>query len=153
MSLPKLMTPEEVAQYLDVSIDTLNRWRANFDGPAHVKIGGRVAYPETAVADYITSQLNGTAAQAMQAALLEGRAGVREVQKQRTAEMQALDAADHIPQDQQTVAGVTPLTMGVVGASGNFERHSTVPGMQTFDNRPTGVAVDNARNGQIPVPK
>lgn len=154
MSLPKLMTPDEVAEYLDVSIATLDRWRSTGIGPNYVKAGGGVRYPETSVADYINSQLQlPSEAQKLQAALLEGRAGVREVQKQRNADMAALDAADRNVTQANEVAGVTQLQMGFAGAApgAQIERHFNVPPV-AFSNAPA-VAVAQAQNGKVPVPK
>ncbi len=154
MSLPKLMLPDEVAEYLEVTTATLDRWRSTGIGPNYVKVGGSIRYPETALAEYLNSQLQlPTEAQKMQAALLEGRAGVREVQKQRTADMQALDAEDRNVTQANTVAGVTELQMGFAGQAPGAQmvRHFNVPPV-SFSNAPA-VAVAQAQNGKVPVPK
>lgn len=36
---------EDAARILCVSVSTLNRWRANGEGPDYVRLGGRVLYP------------------------------------------------------------------------------------------------------------
>lgn len=43
---PRLLTPAEVAGITGVSVETLATWRSTkLQGPAYVKLGGRVAYP------------------------------------------------------------------------------------------------------------
>ena len=153
MSLPKLMSQEEVCEYLSVSIDTLNRWRCNLDGPAWVKVGGRVAYPENSIIDYLNSQLNGTAEQKMRLAITAGNVEARAARKERNQQLTDLDAADHVP-DAEKVADPYAVTMGLVGQApgSSIQRFSSVPGMQTFDNRPKGVAVADAVVGRVPMP-
>lgn len=120
MNLPKLMTPEEVGAYLQVSEDTLARWRASGEGPAAVRIGQRIAYTENAVAAYITAQETGSKAAtpaAIAAAMQTSRAGVREALTERRESMQALDR-------QQTSEDPYAVTVGNVGGS--------APGIEQF---------------------
>lgn len=42
--LSDLLTPPETAEFLRISLQTLNNWRSSGRGPAHIKVGGRVAY-------------------------------------------------------------------------------------------------------------
>lgn len=121
MSLPKLLSAAEVAAYLEVSEDTLSRWRASGEGPASCKIGQRVAYTESAVAAYITAQETGSKAStpaALQAAITAGNKGMREALAQRTRELQQIDR-----EDRESLDGVSPLTVGNVGEVAGIERH------------------------------
>jgi hypothetical protein len=133
MAIPKLLTAEQVAEALDLSEDTLARYRANGTGPNFLKVGdgGNIRYLEEDVIAYLHSSrqlppVDGSKAATpaqLQAAMMQGRAGVREMQKARLAEMQALDQAD------RESLGVTPLTVGVVGETpgSKIERHFNVP--------------------------
>ena len=40
----RLLTPEEVAEFLGMKPNTLARWRSNGIGPAYVKLGSAVRY-------------------------------------------------------------------------------------------------------------
>lgn len=156
MSIPKMLTAEQVAEALELTTATLERYRREGIGPNFLKMpSGTIRYLESDVIAYLEScrQLP-TEAQKMQQALLEGRAGVRAAQSEKLRAMQALDAADRVPDAEKTIDGVTPLVMGIVGQApgSNFERHSTVPGMTTFNDR-SAVAVAPAVNGRVPVPK
>jgi excisionase family DNA binding protein len=42
----KLLTPEEVAERLQVTLRTLQRWRTSGTGPAYIKSGRLIRYPE-----------------------------------------------------------------------------------------------------------
>lgn len=44
-----VMTTQEVAQALRVDQSTLVRWRVNNEGPAFVRMGGRVRYRPSAI--------------------------------------------------------------------------------------------------------
>lgn len=46
-------TEKELAAVLKVSIPTLKRWRASGIGPAWLRIGTRIRYPQGAVAVWI----------------------------------------------------------------------------------------------------
>jgi Helix-turn-helix domain len=41
---PPLATPEEVSEYLRVTVKTLKNWRSLRTGPRYLKAGGRVRY-------------------------------------------------------------------------------------------------------------
>lgn len=151
MSLPKLMSPSEVAAYLECSEDTLARWRCNFDGPAWVKVGGRVAYPENAIVDYLNSQLNGTTEQKMRLAITADNAAIAAARAERLKAMQDLDAADREGNGVVDPYAVTVTNAGQP-AGAKMEQHWNVPA-QTFDNRPVTVAVAPVQHGRVPVPK
>lgn len=155
MSLPVLMEPAAVAEYLGVSEDTLARWRASgTEGPASIRVGQKVCYTERAVESYITAQETGSKAATpaqIASAMQSGSAERRAAMQERTKQLQQIDADDRLPQDQQP-ADAYAVSMSNVGASGSFERHSTVPGMQTFGRADVTVAVQPARNGYVPQP-
>ncbi|UVF21946.1 helix-turn-helix domain-containing protein [Microvirga terrae] len=48
------MTPAEVSQHFGgaVSTRTLANWRSMSQGPAYVKVGGRVLYPAASIAEW-----------------------------------------------------------------------------------------------------
>ena len=50
-------TPAEVAERLGVSPATLANWRSAGRGPAYLRIGGRVVYPEKAIEQWLEAQL------------------------------------------------------------------------------------------------
>lgn len=53
-----LMTTEEVAKYLNVSMNTLSTWRAKGGGPRSVKLGEKaVRYRKADVDDFIKKGL------------------------------------------------------------------------------------------------
>lgn len=116
---PKLLTAEQVAEALDLSEDTLARYRANGTGPNFLKVGdgGNIRYLEEDVIAYLHSSrqlppVDGNKAAtpaAIQAAIVQGRAGVREALNERHQQMKALDDAD------RDSLGVTPLTVTGVG--------------------------------------
>lgn len=54
-------TPEQVAELLQVSARTLERWRAQRIGPPYVKIGHFVRYPQSAVGRYLAQQTQDSA--------------------------------------------------------------------------------------------
>ena len=58
--IPHLMTPEEVAEYLGVSKETLNVWRCTkrYNLP-YVKTGRLVRYRAEDVTSFVTSRLQG----------------------------------------------------------------------------------------------
>jgi predicted DNA-binding transcriptional regulator AlpA len=127
MALPVLLTPDAVCEYFDISRDTLDRWNREGYGPVPIKVGQKTVYPETAVEAFVTAQMTGSKAAtpaALQAALQAGRAGVREMQREKVAAMQQLDR-----EDRESLEGVTPLTVGVVGATPGeqIERHFNIP--------------------------
>ena len=53
----KLLLPSAVAEILGVTTNTLAKWRcAGSPSLEFVKIGGRIRYPETAVANFLAAQ-------------------------------------------------------------------------------------------------
>jgi predicted site-specific integrase-resolvase len=48
--MSRLLTTEEVAQRLGIDAATLVQWRWNRRGPAFIRQGGAIRYPEAAVA-------------------------------------------------------------------------------------------------------
>lgn len=63
----RLLSPDEAAEYLGVSLSTLSNWRVLRRGPAYTKLGssGRspVRYRESALAAYVRSRDVGTSDQ------------------------------------------------------------------------------------------
>ena len=53
----RLLTPEEVASFLGVKINTLARWRCNGTGPAYLKISknGLVRYRKADLDQFLTA--------------------------------------------------------------------------------------------------
>lgn len=52
----KLLTPKDLAEKLQISIKTLRRWRYEKKvGPAWIKLGTQVRYPESEVEKYLES--------------------------------------------------------------------------------------------------
>ena len=51
-----LLTPEQVAQRLQVDVQLLNKWRSVRKGPKFVKIGHRVRYDPVELQNWIESQ-------------------------------------------------------------------------------------------------
>ncbi len=49
----ELYAPDEAAGVLKTNPRTMERWRASGDGPAFVKIGRRVAYTRSSLADFV----------------------------------------------------------------------------------------------------
>jgi hypothetical protein len=49
-----LLTPEETARRLAVSISSLNKWRVAGTGPRFVRVGTRVRYHPADLAAYVT---------------------------------------------------------------------------------------------------
>jgi hypothetical protein len=101
MNLPKLLSADEVASYLDVSVATLDRWRSEGTGPNYIKAGSGIRYPENCVAEYVQAQLQlpdpsgaATPAAMRQAVLNGGFKEVGEAHRARVKEMQDLDRED-----------------------------------------------------------
>lgn len=53
LSLADYITPEELAAFLSVNIDTLKKWRCIGKGPSNVKLGRRTLYPKVDVIEWI----------------------------------------------------------------------------------------------------
>jgi hypothetical protein len=51
-----LLKEHEVAKLFRVSVQLLRKWRANGDGPEHVKLGKCVRYHPDDIERYISSQ-------------------------------------------------------------------------------------------------
>ena len=143
MSIPKLLTVEQVAEALDLSIATLDRYRANGTGPNFLRVGdgGNIRYLESDVVAYLEScralpPIDGSKASTpaqLQAALTAGNAEVKAARAQRNADMVALDKSDHdLHQRGSNDGGVT---MGFAGSQPGIERHFNVP-PQSFSNEP-----------------
>lgn len=58
--IERLLTPEEVAQWLGIEVETLNVWRAtNRYDLAYIKVGRLVRYPIGSVQKFLDSRLHG----------------------------------------------------------------------------------------------
>jgi len=51
--LDPLLTVHETAALLRCSVHSLNKWRLTGSGPRFVRVGSRVRYPRSAIADFI----------------------------------------------------------------------------------------------------
>jgi hypothetical protein len=117
MALPKLYTEAEVSEILGLSIDTLQRYRANGTGIQWLKVGdgGNIRYTEDAIAAYLKScEQNQTpdsppSPSQARAAVLTGLKEVGEAHRARVKEMQNLDRED------TTEANPYAVTMTRVG--------------------------------------
>lgn len=54
----RLLTPEETADFLRVSLSWLAKARMRGDGPPFVKIGRSIRYPESALHQWMKSQMH-----------------------------------------------------------------------------------------------
>jgi len=58
--IENLLTPQQVAQFLGLSEAHLARWRMDKTGPSFLKLGsgrgGKIRYPETALAEFLKSR-------------------------------------------------------------------------------------------------
>jgi predicted site-specific integrase-resolvase len=58
MSIPMLMTTQQVCEVLGVNIKTLNSWRVSGKGPKFCKLSGRsIKYLETDVTAYVLNSV------------------------------------------------------------------------------------------------
>lgn len=57
--LPRLLTIDELSEYLDVSRRTIDGWRLRGGGPPFVKFGKSVRYPEHALLQWLDEQMTG----------------------------------------------------------------------------------------------
>lgn len=57
MPAGRMLTAKQAAAYLGIDPCSLNNWRSRKQGPAYVKVGGRVVYPEGILAEYVVSHL------------------------------------------------------------------------------------------------
>lgn len=51
------LTTEKLAEFLNISIQTLNKWRWEGKGPRFVKLGSRVVYDLADVETYVAAQV------------------------------------------------------------------------------------------------
>ena len=51
--MEKLLTVDEIAEYLQVSKPLLAKWRSYGGGPIYIKIGGSVRYKESDIVDFV----------------------------------------------------------------------------------------------------
>ena len=142
MSIPKLLTVEQVAEALDLSIATLDRYRANGTGPNFLRVGdgGNIRYLESDVIAYLEScralpPIDGSKASTpaqIAAAMQSGSAERRAAMKARSDELQALSDADRVVEIDPSA-----IVTGFAGqAPGSIiERHWNVPPV-AFDNTP-----------------
>ena len=57
-SADRLLTPKETADFLRVSLSWLAKARMRGDGPPYVKIGRAIRYPESALQQWMKSQMH-----------------------------------------------------------------------------------------------
>lgn len=50
---PTLLTTPQAAQWLSVTPDALNKWRATKTGPPYIRLGGAVRYDVQDLAEYV----------------------------------------------------------------------------------------------------
>ena len=55
--LDQLLTPQDLAEYLDVPLNTLYRWRHRGRGPAAFRVGKHIRYRRNDVEQWIQLQL------------------------------------------------------------------------------------------------
>lgn len=60
--MEKLLTPEEVADLLQVPVQTLSYWRYTGTGPRFVRVGRHVRYDEGAVRRWLDGHVSRPAA-------------------------------------------------------------------------------------------
>ena len=53
---PILRTPEQVAEFLGVTKATLADWRCKGMGPAYIKVGRLIRYPESPLVDWLEAR-------------------------------------------------------------------------------------------------
>ena len=131
--LPRLMSVGELCDYLEISDDTAARWIREGYGPPAIKIGQRTVYPLTGVIKFIDDQMNGSKAATpaqIQAAMVQGRAGVREAMAERTAAMQQLDrengSANPYEVTVSDVGGSTPGIEKLTYQNGQWVKNGTL---------------------------
>lgn len=61
MTQPKLGTPDEVADYLQLPVKTLAEWRSGGKGPEYHKVGRHVRYRWADVEKWLSQQAAGVA--------------------------------------------------------------------------------------------
>lgn len=58
MEIEKLLTTKEVAEYLDIAISTLMKYRVNRTGPVYIKLGQLVRYRKADVDEWLKTKEN-----------------------------------------------------------------------------------------------
>lgn len=58
--MDKLWTPSRLAEYLELSEQTLANWRSRRRGPVWVKIGGQVRYRDSDIEAFISGRTVGS---------------------------------------------------------------------------------------------
>lgn len=56
----QLLSPQELAESLDLSPSTLSSWRCENRGPCYLKIGRKIWYPKNRVNEWVENQLRET---------------------------------------------------------------------------------------------
>lgn len=51
--MERMYTGQEVADWLAISIYTVNRWRSDGVGPRYVAVQGVIRYPESAITEFL----------------------------------------------------------------------------------------------------
>jgi excisionase family DNA binding protein len=64
----RLLTTEQLAEWLGVSVGTVNRFRLRGDGPKYVKIGKTVRYRESDVEAYLAGRVTRSTSDKLDAA-------------------------------------------------------------------------------------
>lgn len=62
LTMPRLITPEQLADYLGQSLRTLEGWRKRGDGPRYVELPKGVRYREDHIVEWLDAKSRGTAA-------------------------------------------------------------------------------------------
>jgi len=57
--LDRLLTIEQLSEYLGIPVPTLRDWRVDGSGPPAVKLGRAIRYPESRVRIWIEERLDG----------------------------------------------------------------------------------------------
>lgn len=58
-TLPRLLSPAELSEYLRVPIRTLEGWRNGVDGPPYKQYHRQVWYPENALIEWLEARKTG----------------------------------------------------------------------------------------------
>jgi excisionase family DNA binding protein len=56
MTDDRLLTTEQLSDYLQIPVATIRRWRHRLEGPAGIRVGRHVRYRETAVQEWLDRQ-------------------------------------------------------------------------------------------------
>jgi excisionase family DNA binding protein len=55
--LERLLSIDELSEYLRVPVTTLYDWRANQKGPLAIRVGRALRYPESAVREWLDAEI------------------------------------------------------------------------------------------------